>query len=258
MNRFIPVTESKGTDVGGFLCWPVFDDEVFERRLGQLVELGVESVALGGPHTILTKPILGKGHAGIVVRAMFNGREVALKCRRTDVDRSMEYEARILGRVNEVGLGPRLYGFSEDFIVMELIDGLYFGDWVRKNLGDLGKVRAYILGIIDIAYRLDSAGVDHGELTKIRRHYIVTGEGPRVIDFDSGSLGRAPQNLTCTVQSLFLHTSFSKMIEEYYVMPDRYELLVALKGYKTSPSWETYRTILGVVEKGLVSDPLYN
>ncbi len=47
-------------------------------------EFGVEAVAIGGPHVVLGTPILGKGHAGVVIRALFEGREVALKARRTD------------------------------------------------------------------------------------------------------------------------------------------------------------------------------
>ena len=247
MSEFVPVAESKGTGVGGFLCWPEYDEQVFEERIDQLIDLGVESVALGGPHTLFQKPILGKGHAGIVLRAMFEGREVALKCRRTDATRPMEYEARILTRVNEVGLGPRMYGFSEDFLVMEKIEGLYFGDWTEANLDDPDKIREYVLAIMDIAYRLDSAGVDHGELTKIRRHYIVTADGPRVIDFDAGSVGRVPQNLTATVQSLFMHTVFAMKLKQVYPMPDRDELLQVLRRYKESPDEETYRSLLRVV-----------
>ncbi len=247
MSEFVPLSEAKGTRVGDFLCWPVYDEEVFDARLVQLRELGVESIALGGPHTILTKPILGKGHAGIVIRAMHSGVEVALKCMRTDVNRTMEYEARILGRVNEVGLGPRMFGFSEDFLVMEKIEGLYFGDWTRENMGNRELVRDYVLRVIDIAYRLDMAGVDHGELTKIRRHYIVTEEGPRVIDFDSGSLGRVPQNLTATVQSLFMHTTFAGVLSKVYRMPDRDELLAALRRYKEEPGEESYHALLDVV-----------
>ena len=248
MSEFVPLAESKGTRIGGFLCWPVYDEAVFDGRLVQLRELGVESIALGGPHTILTKSILGKGHAGVVIRAMYDGFEVALKCMRTDVNRPMEYEARILGRVNEAGLGPRLYGFSDDFIVMEKIEGLYFGDWAKENMSKPELIRDYVLRVIDIAYRLDEAGVDHGELTKIRRHYIVTGDGPRVIDFDSGSLGRARHNLTSTVQSLFMHTTFAKTLGKVYPMPDRKELLAVLRRYKENPGKESYLALLDVVQ----------
>jgi putative serine/threonine protein kinase len=247
MSEFVPLSDVKGTRLGGFLCWPVYDEDVFDSRLVQLRDLGVESIALGGPHTILTKPILGKGHAGIVIRAMYSGFEVALKCMRTDVNRTMEYEARILGRVNEVGLGPRLYGFSEDFLIMEKIEGLYFGDWTKANMDKTDRIREYVLRLMDIAYRLDMAGVDHGELTKIRRHYIVTGDGPRVIDFDSGSLGRVPQNLTATVQSLFMHTTFAKVLGEVYRMPDRKDLLAVLRRYKEEPGEESYQALLDVV-----------
>ncbi len=247
MSDFVPVGESKGTRVGGFLCWPAYDEDVFDARLVQLRELGVESVALGGPHTILTKPVLGKGHVGMVIRAMFDGVEVALKCRRTDAPGSMEYEARILGKANEAGLGPRLYGFSDDFLVMEKIEGLYFGDWVKENMGDPALIGDYVGRIIDIAYRLDEAGIDHGELTKIRRHFIVTAGGPRVIDFDSGSLGRTPRNLTCTLQSLFMHTTFSKVLAKVYPMPDRKGLLAALRVYKGAPGEEPYLALLDVV-----------
>lgn len=247
MSEFVPLAEAKGTDVGGFLCWPVYDEVVFDSRLAQLEDLRVESIALGGPHTILTKPILGKGHAGVVIRAIFEGTEVALKCMRTDVNRTMEYEARILERVNGADLGPRMYGFSEDFLVMEKIEGLYFGDWTKENLGNPGLIKDYILEIIDIAYRLDAAEVDHGELTRIRRHYIVTDDGPRVIDFDSGSLGRVPQNLTCTVQSLFMHTSYSLIIGDVLELPDRDDLLAALRRYKENPGEESYRALLDVV-----------
>lgn len=247
MSEFVQLTKVKGTRVGGFLCWPIYDEDVFDARITQLRDLGVESVALGGPHTILTKPILGKGHAGIVIRAMYDGSEVALKCMRTDVSRTMEYEARILGRVNEVGLGPKMYGFSEDFLVMEKIDGLYFGDWTKENMGNPDLIRDYVHRVIDIAYRLDMAGVDHGELTKIRRHYIVTGDGPRVIDFDSGSLGRVPQNLTATVQSLFMHTTFAKVLSEVYKMPDRDELLAVLRQYKEDPGEASYLALLDIL-----------
>jgi putative serine/threonine protein kinase len=247
MSEFVPVGESKGTRVGGFLCWPAYDEDVFDARLVQLKELGVESVALGGPHTILTKPVLGKGHVGMVIRAMFDGVEVALKCRRTDAPGSMEHEAHILDKANEAGLGPMLYSFSDDFMVMEKLEGPYFGDWTKENMSDPALISDYVGRIIDIAYRLDDAGIDHGELTKIRRHFIVTDGGPRVIDFDSGSLGRTPRNLTCTVQSLFMHTTFSKVLAKVYPMPDRAELLAALRVYKESPGEESYKNLLKVM-----------
>jgi putative serine/threonine protein kinase len=227
-----------------FLCWPVYDREVAEERLIQLKIIGIESVALGGPHVILGNHILGKGHVGVVIRAKYERREVALKCRRTDSDRTtMDNEARLLVKANEAGVGPELYGHSKDFIIMEKLEGPYFGDWVSENIEERDEIRKNVSAIIGIARKLDTARIDHGELTKIRRHYIVTEEGPRVIDFESSSLGRTPQNLTCTVQSMFLQTRFAKVLAKAYPTPDRYELLKALRRYKEAPNEENYRGV---------------
>ena len=68
---------------------------------------------------------------------------------------------------------------------MELLVGPYFGEWVRDHLDDKSGVVGNVRAILDIAWRLDQSGLDHGELTRIRRHYIVTEDGPRVIDFES-------------------------------------------------------------------------
>ena len=246
MSEFKPIDEALGHKIGEFLCWPQFDEEEeAEQRIEQLKSLRVEAVATGGPHVILGTPILGKGHAGVVVRALFEGREVALKARRTDASRrSMKREAGFISHANKWGVGPRLYGFSEDFIVMELLVGPYFGEWVRGHLGDKAAVVRKVRAILDIAWRLDQSGLDHGELTKIRRHYIVTGDGPRVIDFESASFDRPPSNLTSTVQSLFMSHRFGQVLGRVYPMPDRDELIGVLKRYKPEQTEENYLAVL--------------
>jgi len=245
LNNFIPLDEALDSTVGRFLCWPVFDREKAEDKVFQLKDICVESVALGGPHGVLGYPILGKGHVGVVIRAIYEGREVALKCRRTDSDRAtMDNEARLLIKANEAGVGPLVFAHSRDFIIMEKLEGPYFGDWVSENIEKREEIKKNVSTIIGIARKLDAARIDHGELTKIRRHYIVTEEGPRVIDFESASLGRNPQNLTCTVQSMFLQTRFARVLAEAYPMPDKNELVKALRRYKESPSEENYMGVL--------------
>lgn len=245
MNDFVPLGEALDSNVGKFLCWPVFDQEVAEERVSQLKDLYIDSISLGGPHGVLGYPILGKGHVGVVIRALYEGREVALKCRRTDSDRAtMDNEARLLMKANEAGVGPLVYAHSRDFIIMEKLEGPYFGDWVNENIEKREEIKKKISVIIGIARKLDTARIDHGELTKIRRHYIVTEDGPRVIDFESASLGRAPQNLTCTVQSMFLQTRFARVLAEAYPMPDKNELLKVLRRYKESPNEENYTGVL--------------
>ena len=247
LSKYIPVREALDHKIGEYLCWPQFNRETAEQRIEQLESLGVESVAEGGPHKVLGTYILGKGHAGVVIRAKYHGQEVALKARRTDTSRpDMLGEAEYLAHVNKWDAGPRLYEVSTDFIVMELLVGPYFGDWAKMHISDREAVMGNIREILDIAWRLDQSGLDHGELTRIRRHYIVTESGPRVIDFESASFNREPSNLTCTVQSLFMNTSFAGFLDSHYGLPDRDTLIEALRAYKGEPIMENYNRILRV------------
>jgi len=245
LSEFIPLDGVLGHKIGGFLCWPQFDRELAEKRVEELKKLGVTAIAEGGPHAVLGTPILGKGHVGVVLRALFEGREVALKARRTDGGRlGMGREAEFLRHANQWSLGPRLYAGSEDFLVMELLVGPYYGDWVEANIGDREAVVKSVGVILDIAWRLDQSGLDHGELTRIMRHFIVTRDGPRVIDFESASLTRGVSNLTSTVQSLFMSHRFAELLKRVYPMPKMDELLDALKRYKRDKSEENYRRVL--------------
>jgi putative serine/threonine protein kinase len=245
LNEYVPLEDALKHMVGRFLCWPQYDEEIALNRISQLKTLRVDTIAVGGSHSILGVPIRGKGHSGIVIKAIHKENEVALKIRRTDTDRhSMSREAGFLAHANVWDLGPRLYGFSDDFIVMEQIVGQYFGDWVNDNLDNKEAVKTNIMALLDIAWRLDQLGLDHGELTRIKRHFIVTEDGPRVIDFESASLERSPRNLTSTVQSLFFNYRFAQVLKKVHEMPKREILLDALKKYKREPISENYDTVL--------------
>jgi len=247
LNKYILLGETLDNKVGEFLCWPQYEEDRAKNRMYQLEKLGVEAVAIGGPHVVLGTPIIGKGHTGVVLRALYHGQEVALKILRTDTNRpSMRREAIFLSHANEYGLGPEMFCFSHDFIVMELLQGEYFGEWVRDNLDNPSIVRAHIREILDISWRLDRSGLDHGELNRIRRHYIVTDEGTRIIDFESSSFERTPSNLTSTVQSLFLNHRFATLLKKVHSIPDKKELIDAVREYKGDFSQEKYDRVLRV------------
>lgn len=255
MSEFIPLSEVLGNKLGKFLCWPEYNGEIVANRIKQLESLGVESIAAGGPHNIQGIQVLGKGHTGVVLRARWHGREVALKVRRTDADReSMEREAGFLSHVNKWGLGPTLHGFISDFIVMEKLVGQYLGEWVKDNMQNTQKVKKNLRKILNISWCLDQSGLDHGELTRIRRHYIVTDSGPRVIDFESSSFNRSPRNVSSTVQSLFMNYNFSKLLGEVINLPENEKLLKALRKYKHEKCEENYLRILEIINLSSVGN----
>jgi len=247
LSDYIPVKEAFSHKIGKYLCWPNYTPLEAEKRLKQLIAIGVEAVATGGPHNVLGTPILGKGHTGVVVRALYREKEVALKARRTDTSRkTMAQEALYLRHANEWSVGPKLYQVSKDFIVMERLIGPYYGEWVKNHIHDPDAIKQSIITILYKTWKLDQSGLDHGELTRIRRHIIVTERGPRIIDFESASFDRKPSNLTSAAQSLFLNHRFASQLKKAHPLPDREALISALKRYKENPNMKNYDTVLRI------------
>ena len=247
MSEFVPLDGLVGAGLGLVLSYPRLDPLLVERRVLEMGALGVEGVLLRGRSRMGDVPVLGRGHVGVVVAARYRGEEVALKVRRVDADRpSLEEEASHLRLANGVGVGPVYLGGSGDLLLMELIEGEYLVEWAA-GLGaqDGGLVRGVLGGLLERAWRLDDLGLDHGELSRARRHVIVSGGVARIIDFESASTGRRCSNLTSIVQYLFFSGGMAGALRRVLPAPDRGVLLGALRAYKRGPSEGGLRGVLG-------------
>ena len=84
--------------------------------------------------------------------------------------------------------------------------------------------------------RLDSVGLDHGELSRAHKNVLVTGEdGPWILDLESASLSRRPRNLTSLAQYLFLG-GLARRVGRVLGPVDRAGLLGLLRRYKAGVS----------------------
>lgn len=246
MGEVVPLDGLLRSRAAPLLCYPVFDADEAGRRLGELRALGVEALEFRGRHRVGAAPVLGKGHVGVVVAARIRGAPAAVKIRRVDADRgSLEAEAESLGRANRVSVGPRLLGASRNFLLMELVEGDYLPDWV----GGLGpsegpRLRRVLRLLLDKARRLDAAGLDHGELSRAQRHVIVSGDGPRIIDFESASAGRRAANVTSIAHYIFFSGRMRGMVGGLMPVPESGVLIGALRRYRRSPSDGSYLGLL--------------
>lgn len=245
LTKFTRLNEINVSELKRFISYPEYDKDEATKRIRELNELGVESLALSGPHTIQGHHVLGKGHVGIVLLGKTGSIKVAVKLRRTDADReNMTNEANMLAAANKVKIGPFLHDHSKNIIVMELIQGKYLGDWVNETKPNQKTLNNVLRKLLIKARRLDQIGLDHGELTGVKRHFIVTNKGPRIIDFESASMERRLQNVTSTTQSFFINKRFRSQIEELSILPEHEELLTTLKDYKKQPDDQRFRNIL--------------
>ena len=232
------------------LAYPRPESAVLEARMRQLRELGITHIEFCGRKAIGKLKVLGKGHVGIVLAARTGeGLKVALKVRRVDADRtSLSHEAEMLELANSVGVGPKLIAHTDDFIVMEFIEGPHLPDWLSSR-PERGQVREVLRKLFLKCWRLDRIGLDHGELSRAHSHVLVQPKGPgppepRILDFESASRDRRPSNLTSICQYVFIRVS--RLVKPLIRLPGREELIAALRAYKAKMGEEEFARVLEV------------
>jgi putative serine/threonine protein kinase len=204
--------------------------------------LGITSIMLGGRTTINGKRVAGKGQVGIVLRAKIGSRTCALKVRRIDADRkAMDEEARFHRIANGAGVGPCLEGHTKNLIAMEFVDGQSIVDWVENAAK--GRLRRTARSVLEQCHSLDRAGLDHGELSRLDRHVIVS-DRPCIIDFESASTARKTSNVTAAAQSIFLHGAVAGVVKKT-LDTDREKALLALRVYKRDQTRANFDAVLG-------------
>jgi len=233
---------------GQVLCYPRCEQEELGRRLKELERLGVQTIEFTGEKNVFDVPVLGKGCVGVVVVAYTNSGRAALKIRRVDADRKgMFHEGEMLNRANAIDVGPKLLEISENFLLMELVKGTHFPEWIKSMEGreEQWRVHLVLKDILEQCYRLDEAGLDHGELSNAPKHIIVDADDrPHLIDFETASINRRVSNVTSVCQYLFLGSQIADKVKEKLGEVDEKELINALRTYKRERTRENFEKIL--------------
>jgi putative serine/threonine protein kinase len=230
------------------ICYPRPTAAETQRRLVELQNLGVEALEFTGTSTIANTPVLGKGYVGIVVVAYVRGERFALKMRRIDADRiDLRHEAEMLKKANTAGVGPKFVAVSNNFMLSQLIDGDVLAVWLEKHK-EKAAMHKVLVEILEQCWRLDEAGLDHGELSKAPRHLLMNGtDVPFIVDFETASTQRHASNVTAVCQYLFAGNSVvPKLLAEVFGEKDRLVLITALRDYKKNRSRERFEALLKV------------
>jgi len=242
----------ESSDLGTVLCYPRPEARELEERMQELASIGVDALELSGTHQIGHVKVLGKGCVGIVVKALMRDGNVALKIRRVDADRrNMDHEADMLRLANSAGVGPKLLAQSDNFLVMELINGLPLNRWVSllPKTGCKRRVRRVISGLLDDCYRLDRISLDHGELSEAPKNVLVDeSDSPRIVDFESASDRRRCSNVTSIAQYLLIGGGPAKRLRTILGWRRKASLIRALQDYKHHPDDQAFQRIRVVAE----------
>ncbi|MEM1537283.1 MAG: RIO1 family regulatory kinase/ATPase [Candidatus Nezhaarchaeales archaeon] len=230
------------------LCYPKPKEEEASRRKEELASLGIKLVEFIGRSSINGVNVLGKGCVSVAVLAYGDQARYALKIRRVDANReSMEHEAALLRFANKLGVGPRLIGFSKNFLVMEYVDGLPIDEWLLKKQPATIELKRLLLNLLTQCRKMDKAGLSHGELSTAKRHVIVAKDGtPYIIDFETSSLTRKASNVTAICSYLLTRSQASSKVTSTLNI-QKTEVFNALRAYKHSITDEAFNRLLGAL-----------
>jgi len=219
-----------------------------KSRIKQLVELGIEKVTFEGRTKIGRLGLVGIGTVGLVVKGTGKGEDVyAVKIRRADANReSMAEEFRLTQLANRVRVGAPAYECSKDILSMRYIKGVELEDYVKAatGKGSARRVREMSHAILNQCRKLDLIGLDHGQLSNLRKHVIIDGDTPYIIDFESASQNRAMKNVTTAAQFMFVGSKLSPRIRRTLSIKSPDKILEALRRYKGEMSDENYVRLL--------------
>ena len=215
------------------VCYPKNKPHRNPKRIEELQQHGVSAIEFVGKTSASNIPVLGKGYVGVVVVAHVKGQRVALKMRRIDADRTdFTHEAEMLQKANAIDVGPKFIAVSNNFLLSQLIDGDLLEDWL-ETYRDKELIRKVLVDILEQCWRMDEAGLDHGEISKAPKHLLVDKtDKPFIVDFETASIMRRVINVTSVCQFLFMGNSrAAKMLDEVFGKKNRVELISSFKKF---------------------------
>ena len=253
MHNPVPLEKLDAEKFGQIICYPRYDFDRFVRRIKCMRELGVEALCFCGGKMVANIPVLGKGCTSIVLLALMrDGSKAALKICRTDSDEArIVHEAKMLQIANSVEVGPRLLGYRDGLLLMEYFEGKTFPEWISglsNEENDVLRLRRILRDLLEQCWRLDSIGLDHGELSWADKHLIVDFEDRiHIVDFETASDRRRTANVTSISQYLFIKGGAAKIILQKIGHIDRDLLISALRKYKKTRLRRDFEDIFNVV-----------
>lgn len=195
------------------ICYPIVSIEHLQSRIKKLEELKVKEIIFIQKDKNISP--IGKGCKAIAVLVKRNRELLVAKILRVDASKKdLLYEAKMLEYANKIGIGPLLIAANELVILMEFIDGLKIGEWILKiEENKVELLKEVLKKLLIDCFKLDKAGIDHGELSNAKKHVIIKNDlKPVIIDFGKASLNRKVSNVSSIINYLFFSGNISLKI----------------------------------------------
>ena len=164
---------------------------------------------------------LAKGWTSEIYLVERNGKKLVLKQQKKEKcnrPKMVEKEVENLKLANSVGLGPRLIDFDleERWVLMEYIEGPTFNEWLFEKKPAKKQLEKFLKELFKQVEKLDSVGLDHGQLAGKGKNILVRRGKPVIVDFEKASTNRKTHNRTQLEAFIYRnpHSAITKRIRE--------------------------------------------
>ena len=173
---------------------------------------------------------VGKGHRGVVFKGIYidennnknnnnknnkneNKKIIALKVHRLNSKNTIINEGNILLQTNKFSVGPKLYKYSENYLIMDYLEGINLKDYLYKSKNINKKnLQNIVHNTLKQCLKLDLHNIDHTEIQG-GKHIIVGENGAiKLLDFDKSKITSKPHNFTSAVSLFFGGGHISKKV----------------------------------------------
>ena len=141
------------------------------------------------------REIYAKGKRGIVYKATYKGKTIAIKTKnpKSTTPGRIEIEAEFLKKVNKEGLGPKFIYFKDGELGMEFIDGIHFIKYIET------QPKTKVLKVVKLLEKqvktLDKLNINKYEMMRPFKNVIIRNDSPVLIDFERCRYSDNPKNL---------------------------------------------------------------
>jgi putative serine/threonine protein kinase len=131
-------------------------------------------------------------------------------------------------------------------LLMKLLEYQELPDWLGglRGEGSRRAAREMVHRVLNQCRTLDVMGIDHGQLSNLRKHIVVAEGRPWIIDFESAGTSRRARNVTSAAQYLFIGGRPAPRVRRAIGLARTDILLQLLRMYKDDDSDFTYSKIL--------------
>lgn len=167
------------------------------QRLDNSTNLSKEALAILRSHVPAKYSdieVYAKGKRGVIFKAMYKDKPVAIKVPLEGRESIANLEARHLQSANRLRIGPQFIEAGAKYVTMEFIEGEHIGDFLEHaTLAEKEEVFEKVLKKLEL---MDRIKFNKFELTNPYKHIIIKpGLEPVMIDFERAKYTSRPKNV---------------------------------------------------------------